>query len=510
MPDPDPIMPAPPPVPSPPPGLINTAPGLANTTPGTPPSGAPASGAPVTGYTPAQAQASTATSTSYDPKAFTVGNNQTVAGQIKGLIDQGSPLLEMAEANARKQMNARGLINSTQAVTAGQKALYEAALPIASADAATYDRAAANTTTAENRALEFDATAQNNASLANAQLTTQNEQFNAGQTNAALDKAATASNQVALTAQQIQGTKDVQEMQGLVQKQIANIQADNNLTLADKQAATQQVIAGIQANTELSKADKAAATQQAIAAQDAAVRAQIAQLQADTALTQQEKAAQAEQALAQINGTIQQQIERVRADTSLSIADKQAEINKYTAMLQSNTAKDVQRLQNEGALANIKANGEINTRITALQDKNKLLLQTSSGASQLYTQALQSMSAIMSNMTMNGEQKQVALNNQVQQLSDALDAMTAIAGTPTIQSTLTFDSGPNASSTSLPPPPDNEAARRTQAIQSLYSTVLGRAADQAGLDYWVNSGMSPAQIEASMRESNEYRARNPG
>jgi hypothetical protein len=161
---------APPPI-QPPPGLVDST---------------PAGGWRVTSYDPASATAAKAETTGYTPEAYTVGAKQTVAGQIKDIIDQGSPLMEQAQAQARAQMNARGLINSTAAVSAGNRALYEVAMPIATADAATHDRAATNTTTAQNTALGFKAAADNTAGLQDAAAETQTSQFNAGQSNASL------------------------------------------------------------------------------------------------------------------------------------------------------------------------------------------------------------------------------------------------------------------------------------------------------------------------------------
>jgi len=264
----------------PPAGLINTAPGMTNTTPGATTGGV---GAPVTSYTPSNAEAVAA-----QPKAYGVDPNATVAGQIKGLIDAGSPLLQQAETAAAQKANQRGLINSSQAITAGQAAVYQAALPIAQQDAQTYDKAATNTTNAENQ-----------AELQNSQLGTQTSQFNSGQDNAAFAKAADASNQQAL-----------------------------------------------------------------------------------------------------------------------------------------------QNLQTQGNIASIQTQGNINLQLQAMQDRNKLLLQSSQGASQLYQQMVQYMGVISSNKDMGYQQKTVALNNVVQTVNEALQTMSSLDQTiPDLRSLLYFTNG---------------------------------------------------------------------
>ncbi len=112
---------------------------------------------------PEDATAAKATTQGYTPEASTVTDKQTVQGQIESIIDSGSPLMERAEANARRMLNQRGLINSTAAVNAGLTAVLDAAVPIAAADAQVHERAATATTAAQNRALEFGVGAKNTA-----------------------------------------------------------------------------------------------------------------------------------------------------------------------------------------------------------------------------------------------------------------------------------------------------------------------------------------------------------
>jgi hypothetical protein len=277
---------------TPPPGLINQTP--------------VGGGASVTGYNPGTATAAPASSTGYAASPYTVTPNQTVASQLKGIIDSGSPLMQQAEAHARDQANARGLINSTQAVTAGQSAVIGAATPIAAQDASTYAQAATNTTTAENAAKSFGAGAENAKELQNSQLETQNSQFNAGQQNAELSTAAGASNTVGLTKLQ-------------------------------------------------------AANQQAL-----------------------------------------------------------------------------QTLVGSQQLAAIDAQGRIQTTLQKMSDDNKVLLQTSQGASSYYNTMLQYMASITANPNMTQDQKANALNNAVTSLNDSLDTMTSIGNIPGVQSTLNF------------------------------------------------------------------------
>ncbi len=89
---------------------------------------------PVSTYDTANVGYSAEQATGFD---YNVSNNQTVANQLQGIIAAESPLMQQAQTRSMQGMNERGLLNSSMAVGAGQSALYDAALPIAQADAET-------------------------------------------------------------------------------------------------------------------------------------------------------------------------------------------------------------------------------------------------------------------------------------------------------------------------------------------------------------------------------------
>ncbi len=139
--------------------------------------------------------AAAAGSTGYDAERMAASNwsvdkNQTVAGQLDGILSSNSPVLQKAQADALQTANARGLLNSSMAAGAGTGALLDRALQIATPDAqvnansAQYNATAANTAAARNQdagntAAQFTAGAKNTADLTNAQAQNQAGQFNA-------------------------------------------------------------------------------------------------------------------------------------------------------------------------------------------------------------------------------------------------------------------------------------------------------------------------------------------
>lgn len=191
--------------------------------------GVASTGPASTGYTPSTAKATQATATGYDPKATTVTPNQTVQGQVAGIIEADSPLMQQARRRADEASNARGMLNSSIGIGAAHGAVLDAAMPIATQDASTHFQANQKTVDAQNAALNFGAAAQNQASLANAQLGTDVSKTNAAAGNEASARSAEASNQSSL----------------------AKFDADTRMQLAQKDINTRLELASLDRNTQL-------------------------------------------------------------------------------------------------------------------------------------------------------------------------------------------------------------------------------------------------------------------
>ena len=75
---------------------------------------------------------------------------QTVGGMVQSVIANDSPLMQQARSRSMQSMNGRGLVNSSMAAGAGESAVYDHALQIATPDAATYANAAQTNAAAKN------------------------------------------------------------------------------------------------------------------------------------------------------------------------------------------------------------------------------------------------------------------------------------------------------------------------------------------------------------------------
>ncbi len=103
----------------------------------TPTRGATAPTTPASEATTLPGSTLTTAPSDYIAPTYTPGESATVEGRLKGLLSSGSPYVEAARQRAVEAANARGLLNSSMAATAGEKAAIESSLPIATADAQT-------------------------------------------------------------------------------------------------------------------------------------------------------------------------------------------------------------------------------------------------------------------------------------------------------------------------------------------------------------------------------------
>jgi hypothetical protein len=176
---------------------------------------APTTTATVAGYTPSaysptSYSAPTQKAAGYDPSMrdyrtydasqvedqtmLEVTPEQTVESRLQGLLSKGSPLLTLAQTRARQGMNQRGLLSSSMAEGEALRAMTEAALPIASADAATFANAARFNAEMANVLAQFNVTQINAAEAFNADAANQALSDNQRITNSAAEFLANAKN----------------------------------------------------------------------------------------------------------------------------------------------------------------------------------------------------------------------------------------------------------------------------------------------------------------------------
>lgn len=204
--------------------------GLINTTPA--------------GYTP-EALPDAAQTTAAN---WAVDTPQTVQGQLAGITESGSPLMQRAETRAAQQANRRGLINSSMAVQAGQAALYDAALPIAQQDATVNATAAQANAGAQQQANLTNTQAQNQFTMAGTDAANAAASQKAGAQNQLTQQSNTANVQVAQSNAEAANKMSMQNLDNQFKTAISNADAQSKAYLQDASDLTKNALATIESN----------------------------------------------------------------------------------------------------------------------------------------------------------------------------------------------------------------------------------------------------------------------
>lgn len=213
--------------PPPPAAPTQAAAGQAATTQASVTTTGPAAQSTATGYD-GQGYDATQTGPTNEATATTrtVQANETIQGQLQGIIDSNSPLITRARARAKDEANARGLVNSTMAVQAGEAAAYDVALPIAQFDAGVYGQAARDNQSALTQVSMFNAGEKNKT-----------EQFNVGETNKAAAFTADAKNTSERFTADAKNTSSMFNAGETNKVNISNTQEINRVSIANSEQA---------------------------------------------------------------------------------------------------------------------------------------------------------------------------------------------------------------------------------------------------------------------------------
>ena len=256
----------------------------------------------------------------YDPSKAAVNvDTDTVAGQLAGLMTKENPVMLQARTKAAQTANARGLLNSSMAVEAGESAAIGAALPIAQSDAATYSQQRLANQGAENTAY----------------------QFGAGAENAATAASAAAGNVGARTAQTGLIQKELSTQEAGQRSALSAQQAGEAGTLSAQEAAQREAAIKVQAGEEsklqterAGQAQALALTQGQLATQLQTLRGTQAQDLASTEATYRQLIQTSASAGAFYND-ITKMIGAVMADTNTTAEQKAAAVGKMSELLRS-------------------------------------------------------------------------------------------------------------------------------------------------------------------------------
>lgn len=329
-----------------------------------------------------------------------VDQKQTVQGQTMGLLAEGNPLLEKAMADSRLDAASRGLLNSSMAAGAGRAAVLDKALQIAAPDAQTYANAAQFNATAKNQAGSENMSAVNQSRMFGADAKNTASQFNAGQANAFQDA----------------------QLGRLLSASQANTQARN---------AAQEFGAG---------ATNAAS--QFNAGQTNSMR----EAQAGRQFEASSQNAQARNAAEQFSAGLQAQTSQFNASQAA-----QAALTQYDAAFKASLA-------NADAANKVKLtemDGQIKQTLAGIEAQFKNQMQTSSSAATMYSQAMQSLAAIMTDKDLDDLAKQNMINQTMGALQGGLKLQADIGGIQGLDFLLNQMGAGSVKVTNPTPPPTN-------------------------------------------------------
>ena len=170
-----------------------------------------------------------------NPAQWTVTPNQTVQGNLTGILSSGSPLMQQANNEGLQTANSRGLLNSSIAAGTAENSLISAATPIATTDAQTNASAASAN---QNAANAFATTNASNAFNAQQNIYNQN-----------VATANQASSQTAASNQNMQS--QIGSITSQFNNDVATIQTSQTMTQQAKDYSIQQLESAYKAQLSL-------------------------------------------------------------------------------------------------------------------------------------------------------------------------------------------------------------------------------------------------------------------
>lgn len=418
-----------------------------------------------------------------------VDPNQLVENRIDNLLKKDNPLMVQAAARANQSMNNRGLLNSSMAVRAGESALYDYAVPIATTDAATLA----------------------NSAKYNADAANQMSQFNVGAQNAAAQFNTNAKNQVALANQAAQNAAAQFGASAFNTTELANQAAENQASQFTATAQNAAAAANQSAQNAASQFNAQNTTQVSLANQAAENTAGQFNANAQNQTSQFNAAAQNSLQSQNLSNQQQTNIANAQAANTATQNDAQRALTATMANVETSKALVMQQLDSAFKAQVANADNQTKVQLQSMQNSTQLSLanieakyktsmQTSQSASNMYQQVVKNITDVVNNPDLDQEAKDAAIAIQTGMLNESLQAFNAIAETG-ISNSLNFD--PVDTRTTA----DKTAANKAE-IESLYASILGRNADAAGLAHWlkiVDTGqMSLAEVKNAFYNSTEY------
>ena len=351
-------------------------------------------------YTGAEGNSSNYTAANGESSNYTadqrnVESNQTVAGQMDGLLNKNSDYMKRAETKGLQVAGSRGLLNTDFAASAAHGAAIDAAMPIAQQDASTYANQSLTNQGYSNQSREYNATNDQNMTIQN-----MNADNAASQFNAASDQDMTRANMDSSNeANKFNAGQTTQVNQG-------NQDAQNTASQYNASNSQQATLANQAANNRANEFN-------ATSSQDMT----RANMDSENAANQFSAANQQQTNLANQNAQNEANQFNASADNRVS------EFNATTAF---NTWSQQAQQQHQVVMENL--SGENKEKLIQVEMDYKRIIDGEKNASSAYQQAIDAMGNALGNSALSAKQQQRAVDEITSQLGAFLDFSQAITG----------------------------------------------------------------------------------
>lgn len=321
-------------------------------------------------------------------------NQATVEGRLANMTAAPSKLQQVAQTNATQLANQRGLMNTSLAVGAAQKANIESALPIAQQDAGFFQKQA---------------------------LMKQQEDIDKRLQTAGADE------QLRLIMQKGEIDKEMQQISG--QQAVEQIKTKGQIEteLVQQQHLNNQEILTAQEGMESRlTAQRAEISQQLLTAegeQKSVLLAQQGKIDYEMALTNAGISKDLQQQLFEINSDL----EVLRADLAAEDLDQRAANEQALVELKGTIETRLQELVGSQALAEQGLKGEQAAELSALELEHDMLIKTQYSASAVFTETSGNISSILANPDIPSSSKSGLIKQQMALLKLSLNAIGGLA-----------------------------------------------------------------------------------
>jgi len=365
----------------------------------------------------------------------------TVQGQIQGIIDKNSPLMRSAATRARQGVNQRGLVNTSMGIQAGQQAVIDSALPIADRDAATYFDANKTSVDARNKATEFTASEANRARLSAQE--SEQRQTETGVSGEEERKTQAAGGVIE------QGLMD---RKAEIDELLLTADGEVRKELLQEQGVIDTQLQKLRGNQAVEQIQQRGNIEERMQEFDRETQESLLEIEGAQAISRIEENRDAEKALMLEKERIDDEMFLADAITKAGLMDRQAEIEKELTNLRFENDQTMQadRLYAEALM--MQADGQIkerlmnlgndlDVRLANINNENKLLLQTSQSSAMMYSSTMQAIGEILSDPDIPNDtgQKIDLVNQQMDALEHGMTIMQATQEGLDLTQVLSFD-----------------------------------------------------------------------